>query len=216
MLLIMRPLQHSFVLVVLKVCVHWSNCILFSWLFFSRVYSFSETGGAADRVCFLCVSGPPAHLFSHHFCLSLCVLVPRALLGCLLGSLVAALQDMRGCREGVVSLVALCLKLGSFVHPLWMYLGSSLSDLTRLPCFGSYDAKFCLCGPFFWAGVSNFCWGIGKLVFSRTVVRASFRARLFVLVFATMVQSRLQRSYGRALLPGPFRLTQRVISIKEA
>jgi hypothetical protein len=175
MLLIMRPLQHSFVLVVLKVCVHWSNCILFSWLFFSRVYSFSETGGAADRVCFLCVSGPPAHLFSHRFCLSLCVLVPRALLGCSLGSLVAALQDMRGCREGVVSLVALCLKLGSFVHPLWMYLGSSLSDLTRLPCFGSYDAKFCLCGPFF---------GQAYRISVGASVSWCFRARLFVLLFA--------------------------------
>jgi hypothetical protein len=68
----------------------------------------------------------------------------------------------------------------------------------------------------FYDGFSNFCRGIGKLVFSRTIARAPFHARLFVLVFTTMLQSRLQQGYGRALLPGPFRLTQRVISIKEA
>jgi hypothetical protein len=92
----------------------------------------------------------------------------------------------------------------SLLSYLCVLVSRILLDLAKLLYFGFYD------------GFSNFCRGIGKLVFSRTIARAPLHARLFVLVFTTMLQSRLQRSYGRALLPGPFRLTQRVISIKEA
>jgi hypothetical protein len=92
----------------------------------------------------------------------------------------------------------------SLILYLCVLVSRILLDLAKLLYFCFYD------------GFSNFCRGIGKLVFSRTTARAPFHARLFVLVFTTMLQSRLQRGYGRALLPGPFRLTQRVISIKEA
>jgi hypothetical protein len=92
----------------------------------------------------------------------------------------------------------------SLILYLCVLVSRILLDLAKLLYFCFYD------------GFSNFCRGIGKLVFSRTIARAPFHARLFVLVFTTMLQSRLQQGYGRALLPGPFRLTQRVISIKEA